>query len=37
MVKCDADTLVCPDDPKKEEPKQEETIKEPITDVVDYR
>lgn len=33
MVKCDPDTLVCPDDePKKEEPK-----KEPITDVVDYR
>lgn len=32
MVKCDADTLKCPDEVKQDEPK-----KEIYTDVVDYR
>lgn len=32
MVRCPRETMQCPEDPKKEE-----TTKEPITDVVDYR
>ena len=32
MVRCPRETMKCP-----EETKQEETKKEPITDVVDYR
>ena len=32
MVRCPRETLKCPEEPKKEEPKQET-----ITDVVDYR